>query len=608
MEIFKILGTVAIDGMEAATSGLGKLGSVAAKAGAAVAAGMAAGAAAVGALAKQSLDSFAEYEQLVGGAELMFGDAYDFVADKAAKAYGAVQMSQNDYLQQVNGFATGLKTALGGNAQAAAELADKIITAEADIVAATGNSQEAVQNAFNGIMKSNFTMLDNLQLGITPTKEGFQEVIDKVNAWNKANGNATKYQIDNLADCQSALVDYVKMQGLAGYAANEAAGTISGSLAMTKAAWQNMLTGFADDEADMQALIEGLVGSATTAMENIIPRITEIFSGISSALEQVMPIIVAELPGILEQLLPGLISGATSLITGLVTALPVILRVLIEQLPFVMSQISTGLIQTFPILLQTVKDLFGQIWQYLVNELLGIEVSFEDTFSIVTDIFTMVWDALTMIWDNVGKPLFDIIKVVVETVFKNFKTVWEQTLKPVFTGIIEFLDGVFKGDWEKVWNGIESVFKGIVNGIIGGIEWLINKAIDGLNALIDSINDLAVVDAIAKMFGADGIPKLNNITLPRLEEGGILAKGQVGLLEGNGAEAVVPLDQNQAWISAVARDMESAIGGGATQVLERILDVLQTMDDNMTEKMQDAFASMKFDINNREFARMVKVV
>lgn len=607
MEIFKILGTVAIDGMEAATSGLGKLGSVAAKAGAAVAAGMAAGAAAVGALAKQSLDSFSEYEQLVGGAELMFGEAYDFVAEKAARAYSDVQMSQNDYLQQVNGFATGLKTALGGNAQAAAELADKIITAEADIVAATGNSQEAVQNAFNGIMKSNFTMLDNLQLGITPTKEGFQEVIDKVNAWNKANGNATKYQIDNLADCQSALVDYVKMQGLAGYAANEAAGTISGSLAMTKAAWQNMLTGFADDEADMQALIEGLVGSATTAMGQIIPRITEIFSGISSALEQVMPIIVAELPGILEQLLPGLISGATSLITGLVTALPVILRVLIEQLPFVMSQISAGLIQTFPILLQTVKDLFGQIWQYLVNELLGIEVSFEDTFSIVTDIFTMVWDALTMIWDNVGKPLFDIIKVVVETVFKNFKTLWEQTLKPIFSGIIEFLGGVFTGEWERVWQGVESVLKGVLNGIIGAIEWMVNKAIDGLNDLIKGLND--IINKAGALIGFSvSIPLIKNIALPRLEEGGILEKGQVGLLEGKGAEAVVPLDQNQAWISAVARDMEAAGIGGNYQQGERIIALLEALVDMLPDTMKDAFASMKFDINNREFARMVKVV
>ena len=94
----------------------------------------------------------------MGGAELVVGEAYDFIANKAQNAFATVQMSQNDYLQQVNGFATGLKTALKGNEKAAAELADRIITAEADVVAATGASQEAVQNAFNGIMKSNYTI------------------------------------------------------------------------------------------------------------------------------------------------------------------------------------------------------------------------------------------------------------------------------------------------------------------------------------------------------------------------------------------------------------------------------------------------------------------
>jgi hypothetical protein len=114
--------------------------------------------AAIVGLTKQSIESYAEYEQLVGGAELMFGDAFDFVKQKSQEAYKTVQMSQNEYLTQVNGFATGLKTALGGNEQAAAQLADRIVTAEADIIAATGNAAENVQNAFNGIMKSNFTI------------------------------------------------------------------------------------------------------------------------------------------------------------------------------------------------------------------------------------------------------------------------------------------------------------------------------------------------------------------------------------------------------------------------------------------------------------------
>ena len=232
---------------------------------------------------KAAYTSYTRYEQLAGGAQLMFGDAYDFVAEKARSAYKTVQMSQNDYLQQVNGFATGLKTALGGNVQAAAELADKVITAEADVVAATGNTQEAVQNAFNGIMKSNFTMLDNLQLGITPTKEGFQQLIDKVNEWNAENGKATAYTIDNLADCQAALVDYIEMQGLAGYAANEAAGTIEGSTASMKAAWQNLATGMADSSADMEGLTQDFVDSVFTAGKNIIPRVQQIVTGVGTA-------------------------------------------------------------------------------------------------------------------------------------------------------------------------------------------------------------------------------------------------------------------------------------------------------------------------------------
>lgn len=232
---------------------------------------------------KAAYTSYARYEQLAGGAQLMFGDAYDFVAEKARNAYKTVQMSQNDYLQQVNGFATGLKTALGGNVQAAAELADKVITAEADVVAATGNSQEAVQNAFNGIMKSNYTMLDNLQLGIAPTKEGFQQLIDKVNEWNAENGEATSYTIDNLADCQAALVDYIEMQGLAGYAANEAAGTIEGSTASMKAAWQNLATGMADSSADMEGLTKDFVDSVFTAGKNIIPRVQQIVTGVGTA-------------------------------------------------------------------------------------------------------------------------------------------------------------------------------------------------------------------------------------------------------------------------------------------------------------------------------------
>ncbi len=307
MDLFKLVGTIALSGADKAkkkikdtsntasaesekiNKAFEKIGSGAVAVGKKVVAGVAVAGTALAGLVAASVKDYAEYEQLAGGAQLLFGDAYDFVANKAANAYKTVQMSQSDYLQQVNGFSTGLKTALGGNEQAAAELADKIITAEADVIAATGNTAENVQNAFNGIMKSNFTMLDNLQLGITPTKEGFQEVIDKVNDWNKANGNATKYQIDNLADCQSALVDYIEMQGIAGYASAEAAETISGSLSMTKAAWDNLVAGLASDNADIPSLVSDVVSSGAKVIENIIPVAKNVLKSLPAAISEISP-------------------------------------------------------------------------------------------------------------------------------------------------------------------------------------------------------------------------------------------------------------------------------------------------------------------------------
>lgn len=233
---------------------------------------------------KASLAAYGDYEQLVGGAQLMFGDAYDYINERSRQAYKNVQMSQNDYLRQVNGFATGLKTSMGGNAKAAAELADKIVTAEADVVAATGNSQEAVQNAFNGIMKNNYTMLDNLQLGIVPTKEGFESLIAKVNEWNEQNGRMTDYTIDNLADCQQALVDYIEMQGLSGYAAMESAGTLQGSVSSVRAAWEDLLAAIgAGDQTGVKSATDALLDSLKTAAGNIVPIVKEIFNGFVEA-------------------------------------------------------------------------------------------------------------------------------------------------------------------------------------------------------------------------------------------------------------------------------------------------------------------------------------
>ena len=327
------------------------------------AAAVAAAGTAVVAIGKQAIEQYSEYEQLVGGAELMFGDAYDFVSEKAKNAYSTVQMSQNDYLRQVNGFATGLKTALGGNAQAAAELADKIVNAEADVVAATGASQEMVQNAFNGIMRSNYVMLDNLQLGITPTKEGFQEVIDKVNEWNAANGEATNYVIDNLADAQSALVDYIEMQGLQGYAANEAADTIQGSIASMKAAYDNFITGLGDENADMAELITNLLGSTVTVAENLLPVVERVLENIGVVVQEKGPEMIEKFVGYAVEKLPQVIELGMKMVLAIVSGLAKNLPQIVRSVLDMMETIVKTFVSSIPNIVDVGKQIVKGLWE-----------------------------------------------------------------------------------------------------------------------------------------------------------------------------------------------------------------------------------------------------
>ena len=439
---------------------------------------VAAGAAIV-AIGKQAVEQYAEYEQLVGGAELMFGDAYDFVAEKAKNAYSAVQMSQNEYLKQVNGFATGLKTALGGNEQAAAELADKIISAEADVVAATGNSQEAVQNAFNGIMKSNYTMLDNLQIGITPTKEGFQEVIDKVNEWNAANGRATNYVIDNLADAQSALVDYIEMQGLQGYAANEAADTIQGSLASMKGAWKNLLTGVADDNANFEVLVSNFVDSLVTAGENIIPRVKVTIQGVTNLISQASQSIVPLVLQTLIETAPSLISAGMDLVMALIDGISSNASSIGECIMDIISVILNKLSESIPELL-----------------IAGVNIVFGLVQGLIEGIPAIIAALPTIITELVNGLLGAIPQII-------------QAGITLLTALVGALPEII----QAIVNAIPLIIDGIINAIVQSIPLIIQAGIDLLMALIAALPEIitAIVDAIPQIISGITDALIGNI-------------------------------------------------------------------------------------------------
>ena len=136
---------------------------------------------------------------------------------------------------------------------------------------------------------------------------------------------------------------------------------------------------------------------------------------------------------------------------------------------------------------------------------------------------------------------------------------------------------------------------------------MVNGVIRAINVLLSGID--TVVEGVGDVIGLSwSVPTLNEVSLPRLARGGVLKEGQVGLLEGSGAEAVVPFDQNRAWISAVAKDMQGAVGTGTNAQMQELIESFRDFVDALPEMMMDAFTAMKFDVNNREFARLVKAV
>ncbi|MBQ9006085.1 MAG: hypothetical protein IJ092_06895 [Atopobiaceae bacterium] len=266
--------------------------------------------AAVGAIAKSSLDAFGDFQQLSGGIKLSLGDdVWSTVEERSKSAFSEMQISQNDYLERVNLLSTGLKESLGGDARAAADLANRVIRAQADIVSAKGIDPNTVSDVFMSVSRGMYQTLDSLGLGIKGTKEGMQEVIDKANEWRVAQGKAGDLTIDSMADCQQALVDYVDYLGLSGYAAMEGAKTVQGSISKMKGAWTDWVAelGKTDDEGNY-------IGDMSRVTKNLSESVQDVVRNVAPVAANAVGSIVRELPGVISSVAPELSSALVSIV------------------------------------------------------------------------------------------------------------------------------------------------------------------------------------------------------------------------------------------------------------------------------------------------------
>lgn len=289
----------------------GKLGGLARTVGKLSLAIVAAFGAAAVAITKQSVDAYADWEQLTGGVETLFKGAADKVKQYAEDAFFSAGMSANEYMETVTGVSASLISSLGGDTAKAADIANMAISDMADNANKMGTPLENVKTAYAGFAKQQYMLLDNLKLGYGGTKTEMQRLLKDAEAFS-----GVKYDINNLGDVYSAIHAIQDKLGITGATAAEAEKTITGSANMTKAAWKNVLTAIAGG-GDLDKAINNLVYSVSKYFENIVPVVQRSLGGIGQLIERIAPALVQTVASSLIAAIPSLLNAVYQMIIGL---------------------------------------------------------------------------------------------------------------------------------------------------------------------------------------------------------------------------------------------------------------------------------------------------
>ena len=375
MDVFDLFAKLGLDSSEY-ESGLDRARGLASSVGGAIGAGLTAvagvttaaiGAAATGVvnLTTQSVQAYADYEQLVGGINKLYGDASDTMLANAQQAYMTAAMDANTYMQTVTGFSASLLNSLGGDAEQAAAIADMAMRDIADNANTFGTmTAEELSSVYTALAKGNYTLLDNLNLGYAGSQAGMIALINDAGIFEEEIDSLNNVTFDQMIQ---AIHNVQTELNITGTTANEAASTISGSIGMLQGAWQNLLIGLSDENADMGSLIDNVVSSAVQVVENITPVAEQAMSGIANLIDQVAPILSERLPGMITTVLPSLLSAITSIISAVASALPEIAGVLLPQISNVIQQTLPAVLSLVPQFIRIGGEIISAVIQGLVS-------------------------------------------------------------------------------------------------------------------------------------------------------------------------------------------------------------------------------------------------
>ena len=440
------------------------------------------------AIGKTALDAYSNYEQLVGGIDTLFKASSGKMQQYAANAYQTAGVSANRYMEISTSFAAALISSLGGNTEAAADMANTAITDMSDNANKMGTSLETVQEAYMSLSRGNYEMLDSLKLGYGGTKSELERLLSDAEKFSAAQGKVRDFSVDSYSDIVEAIHVVQDEMGITGTTAEEAATTIEGSVNMAKASWENWLAGLGNEDADMEALTDQLVGSVVTAGENIIPRVGQIMVTLGQTVADYAPNVGRYLRSALISVLPEAVqgpmrdafAGVDKVVGKLESVFNDNLKPAADAADSVFSAISSG-VKTFG---DSVNDL-------VLPAIDQLSPAFEDFFGAIQ----AAQPLLEFIADIIGVglaaaistaiKLFAAITEVVAFVITGFAQLYED-ISGFVTGVVQF----FTVDLPNAINTLVQWFAQLpgniatfLSTVIANVAaWVANMAANAVNA------------------------------------------------------------------------------------------------------------------------------
>ena len=641
-----VLANLATDVIRSAVDGLKQLGSAFVDVG------------------KQAVDSYAEFEQLEGGVKKIFGDDMaQTVIENANNAFKTAGLSANEYMETVTGFSASLIQSLDGDTTKATEIADRAITDMADNANTFGTSMESIQNAYQGFAKGNYTMLDNLKLGYGGTKEEMQRLIEdasKMTDVMEELGVTVDAEDMSFANIANAISVVQSNMGIMGTTTKEASSTIEGSTASMKSAWQNMLTGIADENADFSQLASNFIGTLITedgqggVLGTLIPRISQVVTGISEAIQEVvpqlmeavvpliqenLPIIMDAIKGALETildvlpeiipviadlipeivqtlvgLLPDIIDAGIQLLMGLIQGITEAIPQLIEMLPEIIETIVTTLIDNLPYILTAGRDILTALIQGLeeaIPQLIEMLPTIIETIieTLVADLPFIINAGINILVALINgiieaiPQLIEMLPTIIKTIVKTLADNLPQIIasgKLILQKLIEGIKSIF-GTLTKTAQEIWTKIKAEVSQIPARMkQW----GIDMIQGLIDGIRSmLGHVAEVAKDV-ANAIADFLHFSRP---EKGVLREYESwmpdfmqGMAESLRESAPMLLDEVEAIANGIngAMTLEGSIGSGAYAGA--------VTSESMVEAFKEALSDMKIELDDEVAGKFVE--